>query len=73
MTRSAVVVVNNEVFIVFGTNSFTSASNFTQNRFQTGVRLTITDSFAIRPYYLLQSVHPPPAGTATVSLAIARF
>ena len=59
MTRPPVVVVNNEFFIVLGTNSFASGSDFTQNRFQAGIRLPITDSFAIRPYYLRQSVHPP--------------
>jgi Protein of unknown function (DUF2490) len=50
MTRPPVVVVNNEFFIVLGTNSFASGSDFTQNRFQAGIRLPITDSFAIRPY-----------------------
>jgi hypothetical protein len=50
MTRPPVVVVNNEFFIVLGTNSFASGSDFTQNRFQAAIRLPITDSFAIRPY-----------------------
>jgi hypothetical protein len=57
--RPPVVVVNNEFFIVPGTDSFASGGNFTQNRFQAGVRLTIADSFAIRPYYMVQSVHRP--------------
>jgi hypothetical protein len=74
MKRPPVVVVNNEFFIVPGTNSFASGSDFTQNRFQAGVRLPITDSFAIRPYYLRQSVHPPTGwdsnGVIGISLAL---
>lgn len=54
-----VLVVNNEFFIVPGTNSFSANGSFTQNRFQIGVRLPITNSFSIRPYYMLQSVNLP--------------
>jgi hypothetical protein len=74
MKRPPVVVVNNEFFIVLGANSFAAGSDFTQNRFQAGVRLPITDSFAIRPYYLRQSVHPPTGwdsnGVIGISLAL---
>jgi hypothetical protein len=59
MTRAPVLVVNDEFFIVPGTNSFAAGGSFTQNRFQIGVRLPITDSLSIRPYYLLQSVNLP--------------
>ena len=59
MKRPPVVVINNEFFVVLGANSFAAASDFTQNRFQAGVRFPITDSFAIRPYYLRQWVNPP--------------
>ena len=59
MKRRAVLVVSNEFFVVPGTNSFAAGGSFTQNRFQVGVRLPITDSFSIRPYYLLQSVNLP--------------
>jgi hypothetical protein len=59
MKRSPVLVVSNEFFFVPGTNSFAAGGSFTQNRFQVGVRLPITDSFSIRPYYLLQSVNLP--------------
>jgi len=59
MTRRPVLVVSNEFFIVPGTNSFAAGGSFTQNRFQVGVRLPITDSFFLRPYYLLQSVNLP--------------
>lgn len=59
MKRRPVLVVSNEFFVVPGTNSFASGGNLTQNRFQVGVRLPITDSFSIRPYYLLQSVNLP--------------
>jgi hypothetical protein len=59
MKRRPVLVVSNEFFVVPGTNSFAAGGSFTQNRFQVGVRLPITDSFLIRPYYLLQSVNLP--------------
>ena len=59
MKRRPVLVVSNEFFVVPGTNSFAAGGAFTQNRFQVGVRLPITDSFSIRPYYLLQSVNLP--------------
>lgn len=69
MRRPPVVVVNNEFFIVPGANSFANAGNFIQNRFQAGIRLPVTDSFAIRALRLATVVAPQPAGTATVSLA----
>ena len=58
-TRPPVVVVNNEFFVVPGTNSFASGGSYTQNRFQVGVRRPITDSFSMRIYFLLQSVNLP--------------
>ena len=60
MARPPVIVVSNEFFIVPGYNPFANGgSSYTQNRFQVGVRLPISDSFAVRPYYLLQSVNLP--------------
>lgn len=59
MKPRPVLVVSNEFLVVPGTNSFAAGGSFTQNRFQVGVRLPITDSFSIRPYYLLQSVNLP--------------
>jgi hypothetical protein len=59
MSRPLVLVVNNEFFVVPGTNSFAAGGAFTQNRFQVGVRVPVTDFFSIRPYYLLQSVNLP--------------
>lgn len=60
MTRRPALVVNNESFIVPGNNPFANGgSSYTQNRFQVGVRFPITDSFSVRPYYLLQSVNLP--------------
>jgi len=59
MKRRPVLVVSNEFFIVPGMNSFAAGGAFTQNRFQVGVRFPITDTFAVRPYYLLQSVNLP--------------
>jgi hypothetical protein len=69
-----VVVVNNEFFIVLGTNSFAAGGKFTQYRFQAGIRLPITDSFAIRPYYLRQWLNLPTGwdsnGVVGISLAL---
>ena len=59
MTRRPVLVVSNEFFVVPGSNSFAAGGNFTQNRFQFGVRLPIADSLSVRPYYMLQSVNLP--------------
>jgi hypothetical protein len=59
MKRRPVLVVSDEFFVVPGTNSFAAGGSFTQNRFQVGVRLPITDSFSVRPFYLLQSVNLP--------------
>jgi hypothetical protein len=59
LTRRPVVVVNNEFFLVLGTNSFFSHQSFTQNRFQAGVGLPISPSLSIRTYYMLQSIDVP--------------
>jgi hypothetical protein len=59
MKQRPVLVVSNEFFVVPGTNSFAAGGSFTQNRFQVGVRLPITDWLSVRPYYLLQSVNLP--------------
>ena len=59
MKRQPVVVVNNEFFIVLGHNSFAAGSDFTQNRFQAGVRIPITEFVSVRPYYMRQWVHLP--------------
>ena len=56
--RPPVLIVSNEFFFVPGTNSF-PGGGFTQNRAQVGVRVPMTDSCSIRPYYLLQSVDLP--------------
>ena len=54
------IVMNNEFFIVPWTNPFANGgSAYTQNRFQIGVRLPVTNSLSVRPYYLLQSVNLP--------------
>jgi hypothetical protein len=54
------LVLNNEFFVVPGTNSFAAGGSFTQNRFQVGVRLRVSDSLSLRPYFMLQSVNLPP-------------
>ncbi len=54
------VVVNNEFFIVPWSNPFANGgSSYTQNRFQIGARLPISDLLSARPYYMLQSVNLP--------------
>src|SRR5262249_21379167 len=57
--RPPVLVLSNEFFIVPGDNSFAAGGSYTQNRFQVGIRLPISDAVSIRPYYLLQSVNVP--------------
>jgi hypothetical protein len=60
MTRPPVLVVNNEFFLVPWKNPFANGgSAFTQNRFQVGVRQPVTDSVAMRVYFLWQSVNLP--------------
>jgi hypothetical protein len=55
------IVVSNEFFLVPWFNPFANGgSAYTQNRFQVGVRLPISSSLSVRPYYLLQSVNLPP-------------
>jgi hypothetical protein len=51
--RRPVLVVSNEFFVVPATNSFAADGSFAQKRFQMGVRLPISDSLYIRPYYPL--------------------
>ncbi len=54
------IVMTNEFFIVPWTNPFANGgSAYTQNRFQIGVRMPVTDSLSVRPYYLLHSVNLP--------------
>jgi len=73
LQRRPVLVVSNEFFVVPGDNSFAAGGSFTQNRFQVGIRLPITDSFSMRPYYLLQSVNLPVGWDTnhTIGLSIA--
>jgi hypothetical protein len=58
-TLPPVLVVNDEVFFVPGTNSFSAGGSFTQNRFQAGVRVPLANSVSVRPYYMIQSVNLP--------------
>jgi hypothetical protein len=71
MKRPPALVVNNEFFVVPGENSFAAGGSYTQNRFQVGVRLPITDSFSIRPYYLLQSVNLPAGWDTNQTIGIS--
>jgi Protein of unknown function (DUF2490) len=57
--QSPVLVVSDEMFVVPGSNSFAAGGKFTQNRVQAGVRLQLTNSLSVRPYYMVQSVNLP--------------
>ena len=70
-TLRPVVVVSNEFFIVPWSNSFAAGGAYTQNRFQVGVRFSITDSVSVRPYYLLQSVNLPAGWDTNEILGIS--
>ena len=66
------LVVNNEFFIVPWFNPFANAdSSYTQNRFQVGVRLPISNSLSLRPYYMLQSVNLPAGWDTNEILGIS--
>ncbi len=66
-----VLVVNNEFFLVPWNNPFSNGGTYTQNRFQIGVRLPITSSLAVRPYYLAQSVNLPDGWDTNEILGIS--
>jgi len=55
--RPPVLVVSNEFFLVPWSSPFAVGGAYTQNRFQIGVRLPVTASLTVRPYFLLQSVN----------------
>ena len=60
MKRRPVLVVSNEFFLVPWNNPFANGgTSYTQNRFQVGVRLPVSNLLTVRPYYLLQSVNIP--------------
>ena len=66
------IVVSNEFFIVPWDNPFANGGTaYTQNRFQIGVRLPITNSLSVRPYYLLQSVNLPPGWDTNAIIGIS--
>jgi hypothetical protein len=66
-----VLVVNNEFFLVPWDNPYANGGTYTQNRFQIGVRLPITSSLAVRPYYLVQSVNLPDGWDTNEILGIS--
>jgi hypothetical protein len=60
MTWRPVIVLSNEFFLVPWNNPFANGgSSYTQNRVQVGIRLPVTDSLSVRPYFLLQTVSLP--------------
>jgi hypothetical protein len=65
------LIVNNEFFLVPWNSPYASGGSYTQNRFQVGVRLPITGSLAVRPYYLLQSVNLPAGWDTNEILGIS--
>ncbi len=73
VTRPPVLVVNNEFFVVPGSNSFASGGHYTQNRFQVGVRLPIANSASVRTYYLLQSVNLPSGWDTNQIVGVSLF
>lgn len=69
--RRPVLGVTNEFFIVPGSNSFSSNGAFTQYRVQVGARLPLTDTFSIRPYYMVQFVNLPTGWDSNGILGIS--
>jgi hypothetical protein len=58
-SRPLVLVVSNEFFLVPWDNPYANGGTYTQNRAQVGVRLPITTSLTLRPYFMVQSVNLP--------------
>ena len=58
-SRPLVLVVSNEFFLVPWDNPYANGGTFTQNRAQVGVRVPITASITVRPYFMVQSVNLP--------------
>jgi hypothetical protein len=66
------IVLSNEFFLVPWNNPFANGGTaYTQNRFQIGVRLPVTNSLSVRPYYLLQSVNLPPGWDTNTIIGIS--
>ena len=70
-TWRPVLIVNDELFFVPGTNSFAAGGAFTQDRFQIGARLPVKPWLAIRPYYMLQFVNLPAGWDTNEILGIS--
>lgn len=66
------IVVSNEFLIVPWFNPFANGgSAYTQNRFQVGVRMPISSSLSVRPYYMLQSVNLPAGWDTNTIIGIS--
>jgi hypothetical protein len=66
------IVLSNEFFVVPWTNPFANGgSAYTQNRFQVGVRMRVSNSLSVRPYYLLQSVSLPKGWDTNAVIGIS--
>ena len=66
------IVLSDEFFLVPWFNPFANGgSAYTQNRFQAGVRLPISSSFSVRPYYMLQLVNLPDGWDANNIIGIS--
>jgi len=57
--RPLVLVLSNEFFLVPWNNPYANGGTYTQNRAQIGVRLPLTSSLTLRPYFMVQSVNLP--------------
>jgi len=66
-----VLIANNEFFLVPWNNPYANGGSYTQNRFLVGIRLPITGSLAVRPFYLLQSVNLPSGWDTNEILGIS--
>ncbi|MGC2401323.1 MAG: DUF2490 domain-containing protein [Acidobacteriaceae bacterium] len=66
------IVMSNEFFVVPWMNPFANGgSAYTQSRFQIGVRMPVSTSLSVRPYYLLQSVNLPPGWDTNTIIGIS--
>ena len=66
------IVVNDEFFIVPWFNPFANGgSAYTQNRFQVGVRLPVTNWLSVRPYGMWQSVNLPDGWDTNTIIGIS--
>jgi len=69
--RPLVLVVNNEFFLVPWDNPYANGGTYTQNRVQAGVRLPVTASLTLRPYFMVQALNQPDGWESNSILGIS--